>query len=253
VYSLRGAHRERVAMSLRPPFRAPHHSVSRAALIGGGTGIAQPGEISMAHHGVLFLDELCEFPRTHLEALRQPLEERSVTVGRSRGSVTYPANFTLVAAANPCPCGYFGDPGHPCICEGRSLDAYRSRLSGPVRDRIDMIVNVPRQGFAALFGESSREEASAVVRRRVDEARVRQRRRGSRLNAALEGRRVASACGLGPTASRQLAAAGDRLHLSARGFHRVLRVARTIADLAGEEHVGPDALGEALRYREELA
>jgi magnesium chelatase family protein len=260
LYSLRGAHRERVARSSRPPFRAPHHSVSRAALVGGGTGLAQPGEISMAHHGVLFLDELCEFPRAHLEALRQPLEERLVTVGRARGSVTYPAHFTLIGAANPCPCGHLGDPAHACSCDSRALAGYRSRLSGPVRDRIDLIVNVPRQAYTTLFADGPAEEPSSTVRGRVEHARRRQGERyGSSdggipaLNAALQGRRLPAACAMDRPANRLLAGAGERMQLSARGFHRVLRVARTIADLADAERVGVDALAEALRYRQELA
>lgn len=251
VYSLRGVWRERSVTSTRPPFRAPHHSASRAALVGGGVGIAQPGEISLAHHGVLFLDELCEFPRSHLEALRQPLEDRSVTVVRARGSVSYPAAFTLVAAANPCPCGHLGDAGRSCGCDARQLAAYQGRLSGPVRDRIDLVVTVPRQPYVALF-ESPPEERSSVVRARVDQARCRQHRRGS-LNAALDGHDLAEASCLEDSARRLLGEAGERLHLSARAFHRVLRVARTVADLEDCDTVGETALAEALQHRGEAA
>ena len=250
IYSLRGIWRDRALASARPPFRAPHHSASRAALVGGGSGLAQPGEISLAHNGVLFLDEMCEFPRSHLEALRQPLEERSVTVGRARGSVTYPASFSLIAAANPCPCGHDGDPSRGCACEQRVLTSYRARLSGPVRDRIDLVVNVPRQPFRTLFAEPTPAESSAVVRRRVEAARTLQWLRADRLNATLSGRTLQAACRLDATTSRLLAGAGERMQLSARGFERVLRVARTIADLAATEAVGSDALAEALGYRE---
>jgi len=279
VWSLRGALRERSAQSQRPPFRAPHHSISRSGLIGGGLGLAAPGEISLATRGVLFLDELCEFPRSMLEALRQPLEERTVTVGRSRGSVTFPAAFMLVAAANPCPCGYRGDPVRACKCSMRELHGYRARLSGPVRDRIDLLVEVPRQSYDVLFAEEAVEEASAAVRERVGAARRRQvernaelrrreqgrRRRprgaspamagaaraGATLNADLDGLVLLAACDPTPAATRLLSVAGERLRLSARAFHRVLRVARTVADLAGEDRVHESALAEALRLRGE--
>ena len=247
VYSLRGAFKERPADSLRPPFRAPHHSVSRAGLVGGGTGLAHPGEISLAHNGVLFLDELCEFPRSHLEALRQPLEERAVTVVRARAAVRYPAHFMLVAAANPCPCGHLGD-GEGCRCMPRQLTDYQARLSGPIRDRIDLTVTVPRQPYGELF-EDRVEEPTAVVRGRVQGARRRQAARSRVLNSCLQGRELRVACGLGASGRRLLAKSGERLHLSARGFFRVLRVARTIADLADADSVGDDALAEALRYR----
>jgi magnesium chelatase family protein len=255
IYSLRGSRRDRSAASLRPPFRSPHHSISRAGLVGGGQGLAQPGEISLAHHGILFLDELCEFSRAHLEALRQPLEERVITVTRVRGAVQLPASITLVAAANPCPCGHHDDPTQLCSCEPRALAAYRARLSGPVRDRIDLVVRVPRQPYARLFDASS-EETSAAVRLRVEAARRRQRERSLDLaeplfNALLAPRGLAGVCRTTRAATRLLSTAGERLGLSARGFHRVLRVARTIADLAGEERVGEDALAEALRHRGE--
>jgi len=289
IWSLRGALRERPPATLRPPFRAPHHSISRAGLVGGGTGFAQPGEISLASRGVLFLDELCEFPRPLLEALRQPLEERAITVGRSRGSVTYPAAFAMVGAANPCPCGYLGDETRRCHCSFPQLQRYNARLSGPVRDRIDLVVPVPRQPYDVLFPDRPPEEATDPVRVRVREARRRQlernrllldrdrdRRHGRRarrqqvipaappavngttptkpsshLNADLDGILLLAACDPTPAAARLLSIAGDRLQLSARAFHRVLRVARTIADLAGHERVDEASLGEALRFRGE--
>jgi magnesium chelatase family protein len=251
IYSLRGTLRERPPMTLRPPFRAPHHSISRAGLVGGGSGLAQPGEISLAHRGVLFMDELCEFSRQHLEALRQPLEEHTVTVARVRASVTYPADFMLVAASNPCPCGHLGD-ARGCSCEPRQLAAYQGRLSGPIKDRIDLVVSVPRQEYRDIF-EGVDEESSAIVRARVEAARARQGDRPGTANGALSGREILAAARSTAPARRLLALSGERLHLSARAFFRVLRVARTIADLAGDDRVGEDALAEALHYRIEMS
>jgi magnesium chelatase family protein len=206
---------------------------------------------SPPHRGVLFLDELCEFSRQHLEALRQPLEERTVTVARARAAVTYPADFTLIGAANPCPCGHLGDV-RGCSCEPRQLNAYQGRLSGPIKDRIDLVVAVPRQEYRDIF-EGADEEPSAVVRARVEGARSRQTGRPDPSNGALTGREILAASRSTAAARRLLALSGERLHLSARAFFRVLRVARTIADLAGEDRVGEDALAEALHYRIETA
>ena len=264
IYSLRGALAERAVTSTRPPFRAPHHTISRAGLVGGGSGLARPGEISLANHGVLFLDELCEFPRSHLEALRQPLEERSVTIVRSHGSVLLPADFTLVAAANPCPCGHAGNPRRTCRCSPVQLAAYQQRLSGPLRDRVDMVVTVPRQEFGVLFDSgASGAEASGRVRDRVSEARGRQRRRAqaagagwpltSGLNATVDAAALVEVCRPTRAARTLLASAGERLALSARAYHRVLRVARTIADLGGYARVDDAAVAEALRFRGETA
>ena len=249
LYSLRGAFRDRPLGSLRPPFRAPHHSISRAGLVGGGTGVASPGELSLAHHGVLFLDELCEFSRAHLEALRQPLEERRVTIGRSRGAVTLPTDFMLVAAANPCPCGFLNDPRRRCRCDDHAVDLYRGRLSGPLRDRIDIHVEVPRPELASLT-DPAPEEASAAVRARVAAARSLQRQRNAGLlNAALPSADVVERCLPSRPALHVLVRAGNARALSGRGFHRVLRVARTIADLDGAATVADDHVLEALAQR----
>jgi magnesium chelatase family protein len=255
LYSLRGALRDRPPTATRPPFRSPHHSVSRAGLIGGGSGLARPGEISLAHRGVLFLDEVCEFPRSHLEALRQPLEEREVSVVRARGAVLFPADFVLVAAANPCPCGHLGDETG-CRCSARALDDYRARLSGPIRDRIDLVIDVPRQRFRELFAGPAGEPSTAV-RERVCVARTLQGTRNTApagpgvRNAALDGQALHDAAQATSAATRLLALAGERMRLSARGFFRVLRVARTIADLRGGGDVCESDVAEALRFRGE--
>ncbi len=251
IHSLRGAFRDRASSSLRPPFRAPHHSVSRAGLIGGGSNIAQPGELSLAHMGVLFLDELCEFPRAHIEALRQPLEERSITLGRARSTVNLPADVILVAAVNPCPCGFAGDTRQACDCTQVALNAYRSRLSGPLRDRIDIVIDVPRQRYVEIF-DGDVGEPSQAVRERVRSARARQAARGCR-NAALDGPALLAACAPTRGAMTLLARAGENLQLSARGFFRVLRVARSIADLGDSRVVDVDAVAEALHFRRSVS
>ncbi len=257
VYSLRGAFAGRAPTALRPPFRAPHHSISRAGLVGGGSGLAQPGELSLAHRGVLFLDELTEFPRSLVAALRQPLEERAVTVTRARGSVRLPADFSLVAAANPCPCGRLGEPDGGCRCSASEVDRHAARLRGPMRDRIDLAIHLRRQDFAALFASGPPAETSATVRARVTAARERQRRRsraaagGGRLNGVLEGRELLAACRATDGALRLLADRGERLRLSGRAYHRVLRVARTIADLDSADRVDLAAVEEAIQLRGE--
>ena len=255
MFSLRGALRERPPTSVRPPFRAPHHTVSRAALVGGGSGLARPGEVSLAHRGVLFLDELCEFPRSHLESLRQPMEERAVSVGRSRGTVVFPADFILVAASNPCPCGHLGEPTG-CTCTSVAVATYTSRLSGPIRDRIDLVITVPRQRYDDLFRAPATED-SATVRARVDAAlelqRVRNRDGPHVPNAALDAPQLRRVAAPDAAAQRMLAVAGERMQLSARAYFRVLRVARTVADLRGGGAVCEDDVAEALSYRGEAA
>lgn len=234
------------------PFRAPHHSGSTVGLIGGGSGMPHPGEVSLAHRGVLFLDEYGEFRREVLQAMRQPLEDGGVTIVRSRWSVTYPARFQLIAASNPCPCGHLGDLVRPCVCVPGRLAMYRERFTGPVVDRIDLQVHVARLRKNELFSQPDG-ESSAVVRARVALARERQRARcnaaGVASNAELPPRDLDTVCRAIPTARASLERAVEKMGLTARGAHRVLRVARTIADLAGDEDVSVPAVEEALAYR----
>ncbi|HXU03371.1 MAG TPA: YifB family Mg chelatase-like AAA ATPase [Polyangia bacterium] len=229
------------------PFRAPHHTVSSAGLVGGGPTV-RPGEISLAHNGVLFLDELLEFPRHVLEMLRQPLEDRAVTIVRVRRGVTYPADFMLIAALNPCPCGHLGSTVRTCVCSTGAIGAYRSRLSGPLLDRIDLHVDVPALPYREL-AHAEAGESSAAIRTRVVAARERQQARGHRWNARLssaELRRVAALDGAGHAL---LERAAGRLGLSARAITRVRRVARTIADLSASGAIATRHLAEALQYR----
>jgi len=230
------------------PFRAPHHGISMAGMVGGGPRVPRPGEVSLAHRGVLFLDELAEFPRPVCEALRQPLEDGEVTVVRSAASVRFPARFSLVAAANPCPCGHLGDAVLACRCGSEDLRRYARRLSGPLLDRIDLCVHVDRV-TADQLGESAGGEPSAPVRARVHAARALQQARAGSENARLPVAGLAGLCAPTPAARRLLAIAVDRLGLTARGFHRALRVARTIADLAGADGVADDDVREALSLR----
>lgn len=235
-----------------PPFRAPHHTISLAGLIGGGPG-PRPGEVSLAHRGVLFLDEMLELPRYVLDAMRQPLEDSRVVIARAAHAVVFPARFLLIGAANPCPCGHDGDASGRCRCSAADIARYRGRLSGPLADRIDLHVRVGAVALADL-GATSREETSATIRARVAEARERQRIRyrvlpGVQLNADVPGRWLQAHGGLTTDARELLATAAEKLRLSARAYHRTLRVARTVADLAGEERIEPGALAEALLFR----
>jgi len=236
-----------VAEWRRRPFRAPHHGTSAAAIIGGG-GRLRPGEISLAHRGVLFLDELPEYRRDVLEALREPLETGFVSVARASWRGQLPARFQLVAAMNPCPCGYAGDPSGRCRCTEPVIRRYRAKISGPLLDRIDLHVEVARQEYSVLRANAPAGEGSATVAGRVAAAQERQLRRGA-LNAALGPAALAQACGLGIREHALLDAATRRLGLSARACHRIQRVARTIADLAGTERVGVAELSEAIGYR----
>jgi magnesium chelatase family protein len=236
----------------RRPFRSPHHSVSIAGLLGGGGAWLRPGEVSLAHRGVLFLDELTEYRRDALEGLRQPLEDGRVIVTRANGAVEYPARFTLVAAANPCPCGYDGDPRRPCTCAENAVATYRRRLSGPLLDRVDIRLDVPRLSRRELLGEATG-EPSAAVRARVEAARRRGANRleriGAACNAEMKGPDARRLARLDAGASRLLARAVDALTLTGRGFDRALKVARTIADLDGADGVSSAHLSEALAYR----
>jgi magnesium chelatase family protein len=227
------------------PFRAPHHDISVAGLVGGGAH-PRPGEISLAHHGVLFLDELPEFGRPAVEALRQPIEERSVVVVRANRAVRFPARFSLVAAMNPCPCGHEGSTTRACSCDVPAVRRYRARLSGPLLDRFDLQLRVPP---VDLFTPRAPAESSAIVRARVEAARARQHARSGVPNAELVGRALDSACRLDARASTLLQKVATRRGLSARAVHRVLRVARTAADLEGVEAVRSPHLALALEMR----
>lgn len=235
----------------RRPFRSPHHTVSYAGMVGGGHGIPSPGEITLAHHGVLFLDELPEFDRKVLEALRQPLEERRITVVRAGTAVTFPASFMLVGAMNPCPCGHLGDPLRPCRCRPHEVAGYRKRLSGPFLDRVDLFVQVPRLTREELLTEGGG-EPSEEVRKRVAEARDVQRSRfGARggTNAELGPREVQRWCALTSEGRSLLARAVDHFALTGRGYVRTLKVARTIADLSASAIIRAEHVAEALQYR----
>lgn len=228
------------------PYRAPHHTASAVALVGGGSH-PRPGEISLAHHGVLFLDELPEFDRKVLEVLREPLESGAITISRAARQAEFPARFQLVAAMNPCPCGYLGDPSGRCRCTPDQIQRYRGRISGPLLDRIDLQVEVPRLPPQELQGAPG--ESSAAVRVRVCVARAVQLQRQGECNARLCGSGLDHHCRLRDSEQQLLRHALERLNLSARAYHRILRVARTIADLDGAERIGAQHLGEAMGYR----
>ena len=251
IYSVSGLLPQDTPLIRQRPFRAPHYTISHAGLVGGGR-FPRPGEISLSHRGVLFLDELPEFGHADLEVLRQPMEDRVVTISRAQGSVTFPANFMLVGAMNPCPCGYYGDPVKECTCTPMMVSRYQKRISGPLLDRIDIFVEVPRIDYEKL-ADDRLGEGSEAVRQRVEEARAVQQRRleGTRLvcNADMTPLEVREFCQVEPSAQSLLQTAMNQLHLSARAFHRILKLARTIADLAGADTIGAPNLAEALQYR----
>lgn len=232
-------------------FRSPHHSISMAGLTGGGS-TPRPGEISLAHNGVLFMDELPQFTRPAMESLRQPLEDGVITISRAGGRATYPSSFMLIGAMNPCPCGYFGHPTRACTCSQTKVSLYLNKISGPLLDRMDLQVEVPPVEYDRM-ADARPAESSAEVRKRVEAARQIQRRRyagtGVTCNARLTPALLKKYCVLTPEADRLLAAAYERMGLSGRSYDRLLRVARTIADLAGSEQIGPDHVAEAIQFR----
>jgi len=251
VHSVAGLLPPGAGLVAHRPFRAPHHTISDAALVGGGSQ-PRPGEVSLAHHGVLFLDEMLEFSRHVLEVLRQPLEEGAVTIARAARTATFPARFVLVGAMNPCPCGFAGDPLRACRCTPQQVARYQDKLSGPLRDRLDLTVEVPALPPETL-DEAPSGEASAPVRQRVIDARARQLTRytgtGLRTNAELTPALIARHTALDARAARVLKSAAQKMSLSARSYDRVRKVARTIADLAGDDAVAADAIAEALQFR----
>ncbi len=252
IHSVAGLLPPEEALITARPFRAPHHTISDAGLIGGGS-VPKPGEVSLAHHGVLFLDELPEFRKNVLEVMRQPLEDGKVTISRALVSLSYPAEFMLAAAMNPCPCGFFSDPAHVCGCSGQQIKQYLGRISGPLLDRIDIHIEVPAVKYRDLTGEPTGER-SVEIRRRVARAREIQigRFRGHpRLfcNARMDSRELHQYCLLDAAGERLLKAAIHKLGLSARAYDRILKVSRTIADLAGSATIRPEHLSEAIQYR----
>ena len=251
IYSVMGQLSADSPLIIQRPFRSPHHTVSNAGMAGGGTS-PRPGEISLAHKGVLFLDELPEFHKDTLEIMRQPLEDGKVTISRVSGSITYPAEFMLVCAMNPCRCGWYGDPSGRCTCSESSVENYRSRISGPMLDRIDIIIEVPAVPFEELRRRREA-EPSSVIKERVDIARNRQLRRygeeSGMCNARMGPDELRRYCRLDEESAQMMRQAFDVFGLTARSYDRILKVARTIADLDGSEDIHVDHIAEAIQYR----
>jgi magnesium chelatase family protein len=251
IYSIAGLLPPDTPLIRHRPFRAPHHTISHAGLVGGGH-FPRPGEISLAHRGVLFLDELPEFGTRTLEGLRQPLEDGAVSIARSTGTLTFPARFMFISAMNPCPCGYYGDPVHECTCSMSTISRYQKRISGPLLDRIDIHIEVPRVDYNKLTDERLGERSEAI-RGRVERAREAQRQRFAETsllcNADMGPTEVRKICRLDETGRGLVKAAMQQLQMSARAFHRILKLARTIADLAGSERIETAHLAEAIQYR----
>ena len=251
IHSVAGKLPENATLISRRPFRSPHHTISDVALVGGG-GVPQPGEISLAHNGVLFLDELPEFKRTVLEVMRQPMEERRVTISRAKVALDFPASFMLIASMNPCPCGFHNHPDRECTCPPGAVQKYLNKISGPLLDRIDLHVEVTPVPFSQL-SEKSEEESSSSVRERVIKARDTQLERysekGIYCNAQMSSNMLKEICVIDVVGQTLLKKAMEKLNLSARAYDRILKVSRTIADLENSENIKPEFLAEAIQYR----
>jgi magnesium chelatase family protein len=252
IHSVAGRLKQSGGLIQQRPFRAPHHTISDVALVGGGS-FPQPGEISLAHNGVLFLDELPEFKRTVLEVMRQPLEDRNITISRSKFSIEYPASFMLVASMNPCPCGYYNHPDKDCVCGPGVVQKYLNKVSGPLLDRIDIHIEVTPVSFNELSGRPGG-DSSERIRERVITARKRQQLRfhekpGMNCNAQMDSKLLKEHCAIDEAGKRLLATAMERLKLSARAYDRILKVARTIADLSDSASIESQHLAEAIQYR----